>query len=93
MNDRKKDVGATRSTEFRVGAATKVVAQVKGYLYTEYEHYNFYLIWYFIHIKAYHCHSKMDFGSGTSKSYEIFRICWIYGGEAVVKFSALYLDV
>ncbi len=33
MNDRKKDVGATRSTEFRVGAATKVVVQVKGYLY------------------------------------------------------------
>jgi hypothetical protein len=25
--------------------------------------------------------------------YEIFRICWSYGGEAVVKFSALYLDV
>ncbi len=32
MIDRKKDVGATQSTEFRVGAATKVVVQVKGYL-------------------------------------------------------------
>ncbi len=89
MNDRKKDVGATRSTEFRVGAATKVVAQVKGYLYAEYEHYNFYFIWYFIHIKAYHCHSKMDFGSGTSKSYEIFRICWRCSEEAMVTISAL----
>ncbi len=32
MIDRKKDVGATQSTEFRFGAATKVVVQVKGYL-------------------------------------------------------------
>jgi hypothetical protein len=35
----------------------------------------------------------MDFGPGTSKSQEIFRIYWGYGGEAVVKFSALYLDL
>ncbi len=45
MNDRKKDVGATQSTEFRVGGATKVVVQVKGYLYTGYEQYNLYFIW------------------------------------------------
>ncbi len=32
MIDRKKYVGATQSTEFRVAAATKVVVQVKDYL-------------------------------------------------------------
>jgi len=32
MNDLKKDVGATRSTESNVGAGTKNVAQIKGYL-------------------------------------------------------------
>jgi hypothetical protein len=44
MIDRKKDVGATQSTEFRVGAATKVVVQINAYLDTKYKHYNFYLI-------------------------------------------------
>ncbi len=32
MIDGKKDVGATQSTEFRVGAVAKVVVQVKDYL-------------------------------------------------------------
>ncbi len=58
MNDRKKDVGATQSTKFRVGAGTKVVVQVNGYLPTEYEHYNFYFIWYFIDIKAHLSHTQ-----------------------------------
>ncbi len=44
MIDRKKDVDATRSTEFRVGAATKVVVQVMGYLCTTYKHYDGYFI-------------------------------------------------
>jgi hypothetical protein len=37
--------------------------------------------------------SKSDLGSGTSESYEIFRICWGYSGEAMVKFSALWHDI
>jgi hypothetical protein len=57
MIDRKKDVGATQSTEFTVGAATKVVVQIKGY------------------INGHPLNSKMNFGSNTSKSHEIFRIC------------------
>ncbi len=44
VNDRKKNVRATQSTELKVGAATKVVAHIKTYLYTEYEQYNFHLI-------------------------------------------------
>jgi hypothetical protein len=35
----------------------------------------------------------MNFGSNTSKSHEIFRICWACSGEDVVKFSALYHEV
>jgi hypothetical protein len=37
MIDGKKDVGATQSTEFKVGVATKVVVQVKSYLYSTYK--------------------------------------------------------
>jgi len=38
MNDRKKDIGATPTSEFNVGTGTKVLEQVMGYLCTEYEH-------------------------------------------------------
>jgi hypothetical protein len=44
MNDRKKDVRATRSTEFMVGTNTKVVVHIEIYLYIEYEQHNFYLL-------------------------------------------------
>ena len=37
--------------------------------------------------------SKIDFGPGTFKSHEIFRICWDCSGEAMIKFSAQYHDV
>ena len=41
MNARKKDIGATQSTEFEGGVGTKVLEHVKGYLYVKYENYNF----------------------------------------------------
>ena len=50
MNHRKKDVGATQSTESKVGSGTKDVEQIKGYRYTKYEQYNFYFIWYIISV-------------------------------------------
>jgi hypothetical protein len=47
----KKDLRATQSREFTIGAGTKIVVQNKGYLYTKYEQCNFYFIWYSIVMK------------------------------------------
>jgi hypothetical protein len=50
------------------------------------------MMWIFS-IKATPPPSKIDFGLGTFKSLEIWRICWGYSGEAMIKFSAPYHDV